>query len=219
VAVDPAASAVYVGNWEDGTVSVIDTTTGEVVGEVTVGWPFEPGGGRVGFLGLAVDPRNGDVYVADDQAGTVSVIERDSRQVVHTITGLDHPHGVAVDASTGEAYVSNVGDGTVSVIDTRTRQVVDTVEGGAGPGGGAGTLAEGGVAVDPLAGAVYVASLLDNAIVVIDTGTHKVIDTISGPPPGEVDGGVAVDPTTGYLYASTWDSNSGRGGVLVFGAR
>jgi len=220
VAVDPAARAVYVGNREDGTVSVVDPFTREVVDTVTVGEPFDP---TIGFgsWGLAVDPRSGDVYVANGHA--VSVIDRDTHQVVETITRRDDPvttmsaaagPQVAVNPTTGEAYVSNPGDGTVSVIDTRTRQLVDTVA----VGGEAG-----GVAVDPEVGVVYVngcdASCANAVVVVIDSGTNKVINTIIGSLRGWVTRGIAVDPTSGDVYVTTWESNSGAADVSVFGAR
>ena len=219
VAVDPAAGAVYVGNRDDGTVSVIDTFTREVVDTVTVGEPFDPTMGW-GSWGLVVDPGSGDVYVANGH--TMSVIDRDTHQVADTTTGPDPVTTmltfagptVAMNPATGEAYVASSADGTVSVIDTRTRQLVDTVE--------VGGLAA-GVAVDPRAGVVYVngcdTSCDNHAVVVIDSGTHKVIDTISGSPPGWVPRGIAVDPTSGGVYVTTWDSNGGAADVLVFGAR
>jgi len=176
VAVDPEARALYVG-MVDGNVSVIDTTTRRVVDTVTVGDNVT----RNETPDLAVDPRSGDVYVANSQTDTLSVIDRDSRQVVETIRGLGHPQGVAVDPSTGQAYVS--GTERVSVIDTRTRKVIDTIT---TPGSGIG-----GVAVDPTAGVVYVSGMT-----VIDTRTHNVVDTISG----RRFHGIAVDPTTGNVY-------------------
>ena len=199
VAVDPVGGTVYVGNMRDGTVSVIDTQTRQVVDTVTVVDSPDPGTSETGGpLGLAVDPTSGDLYVANGDADTVSVIGRDSREVVSTITGLDNPQAVAVDPSTAEAYVSNGGDGTMSVIDTRTRKVVDTIEDVDGAG----------VAVDPAAGVVYVNA---DGLTVIDTGSHQVIDTIEGAG-GYL--GIAVDPATGRVYVANGD----WGNISVFGA-
>jgi YVTN family beta-propeller protein len=174
VAVDPEGRALYVG-MEDGTVAVIDTTARRVVDTVTVGDNVS----RSETPDMAVDPSSGDLYVANAQTDTLSVIDRDSRQVVKTITGLGRPQGLAVDPSTGQAFVS--GARRVSVIDTRTREVIDSIIAGG----------VGGVAVDPTAGVVYVSGMT-----VIDARTHKIIDTVSG----FAFHGLAVDPATGNVY-------------------
>ena len=66
VAVDPGSHTVYVANSDDGTVSVIDTSTRTVTATVPVG--KHPGG-------VAVDPGNHTVYVPNYSDNTVSVIE------------------------------------------------------------------------------------------------------------------------------------------------
>ena len=58
VAVDPAAGTVYVTNYGDGTVSVIDAATNTVTATIPVG---------SGPDGVAVDPAAGTVYVTNEQ--------------------------------------------------------------------------------------------------------------------------------------------------------
>ena len=66
VAVDPGSHTVYVANYADNTMSVIDTSTHKVTATVPVGQ--HPGG-------LAVDPGTHTVYVPNAADNTVSVIE------------------------------------------------------------------------------------------------------------------------------------------------
>ena len=65
VAVDAVTHTVYVANSGDGTVSVIDETTGTVTGTIPVGsFPY----------GVAVDAVTQTVYVTNGNDGTVSVL-------------------------------------------------------------------------------------------------------------------------------------------------
>ena len=65
VAVDPAAGTVYVANYGDGTVSVINAATSTVIATIPVGGSPSA---------VAVDPATRTVYLANRGAGTVSVI-------------------------------------------------------------------------------------------------------------------------------------------------
>lgn len=72
VAVDKEAGAIYTplaGFQPDGTVLVLDSSTGEEIGTVTVG--MLP-------MGVVVDPPTGMVYVANRDAGTISVLTSDA---------------------------------------------------------------------------------------------------------------------------------------------
>src|SRR6267143_1768864 len=103
---------------------------------------------------LAFDPMNGDVYVANFNSRTVSVISGSSNTVVANVTVGSHPSAMAVDTADGDVYVANFWAGTVSVISGSTNQVVATVTVGPGPVA---------VAFDPVNGEIYVAN--------VDSGT------------------------------------------------
>ena len=66
--------------------------------------------------GVAVDPAAGTVYVANNGAATVSVINAATRAVTATIPVGSQPDEVAVDPATRTAYVADYVAGTVSVI-------------------------------------------------------------------------------------------------------
>jgi len=105
LAVDAPSRHVYVTQYSEDQLTVIDGATGESAA-VAVG--DEP-------LGLAVNPMTGRGYVANHRSGTLSVIDGDA--VVATVQVGRHPSGVAVNPLTGLVYVVNAGDGTLSVID------------------------------------------------------------------------------------------------------
>ena len=129
VAVDNATDTVYVGNGNDGTVSVINGATcnaihvsgcGQTAPTITVG---------SGPVDDAVDQRTDTVYVTNLGSNTVSVIDGDTcnahnhsgcHRTPPTITVGNIPDGVAIDEATHTVYVANVGDNTVSVINGAT---------------------------------------------------------------------------------------------------
>jgi len=110
VAVDGSTHTAYVTNYDDGTVSVIDTRTNTVTDTITLGQ--NPGG-------VAVDESTHTAYVTNYYDGTVSVIDTRTNTVTDTITVGQGPMGVAVEPTTGSVFVLNSVDGTVSVLTAR----------------------------------------------------------------------------------------------------
>ena len=62
------------------------------------------------------------LYVANQMADTISVVDGATFVVVATIPTGRSPHEILVDVSKGVAYVSNRSENTVSVMDLRSRQ-------------------------------------------------------------------------------------------------
>ena len=120
--IDPVC--VYVTNFGDNTVSVIDTDSNLVVATVAVGASPE---------GVAVSPDGSHVYVANHVDSTVSVIDAVSTTVVATVPVGTNPEGLSVTLDGSQVYVANTGDNTVSVIDAGTNSVTTTVPVGSGP--------------------------------------------------------------------------------------
>jgi len=158
----------YVTNVSDGTVSVIDTDTNQVVATIPVG---------ASPTSLAASPDGATVYVVNRTANTVSVIDTTTKQVTDTVSITLPPNesgsapqlqDVAVGAD-GTVYVSGSW-GTISVIDPTTHEV-----------SGPYTVAPiaSGIVVSPDGSALYVATGLWNSdMMVVDTETMQVVDTV-----------------------------------------
>jgi YVTN family beta-propeller protein len=69
-------------------------------------------------FGVAINPTNGLVYVANSDSGTVSVIDPKTNTVVTTIPVGSSPTGVAINPTNGLVYVTNDSSNTVSVVST-----------------------------------------------------------------------------------------------------
>jgi len=115
VAVNATGTRTYVSNFNNGTVSVINTATSAVTTVPVLDAP----------VGVAVNPAGTRVYVANSGSNRVSVIDTSTNTVIGTpvLVGIK-PFGVAVNQAGTRVYVTNQGDGTVSEIDASTNTVI-----------------------------------------------------------------------------------------------
>jgi YVTN family beta-propeller protein len=148
------------------TVSVIDTTTHQVVGKpIPVGETADT---------IAVTPNGEQAYVTARQLGKVTVINTAAHAVTTEIPVGEQPIGVAVSPDGSTVYVSNFGSETVSVISTATNTVIGEldVEGQPAP-----------PAVTPDGRYVWVPrkGAAGGAIEIFSTQTRKPVGTIKAP--------------------------------------
>jgi YVTN family beta-propeller protein len=148
-----------------------------------------------------------NVYITNQVAGTVSVIDTATNTVTATIPvgSLPQPRqafGVAVTPAGNKVYVTFLDSNIVRVIDTATNTVTTT----ATSLGLNGRLT--GVAVTPDGSKVYVASDASNIVRVIDTATNTVTARIPIGPPcalpscGSPAFGAAVTPDGKKIYVT-----------------
>src|SRR5438876_3418442 len=107
----------YVAHYSQGTVNVIDTATYQVTTIPTAAGPRR----------LAISPTGDRVFVTNNKAASVSVLDTGPQQVIATIPVGNKPRGIAITPSGDAIYVGNVQDGTVSIIDSSTLRVIDTI--------------------------------------------------------------------------------------------
>ncbi len=120
VNVNTATNKIYVNNFTDGTVTVIDGAT-DATSTVTVGTHDE-------FL--AINQNTNKIYVNNRRDGTVSVINGATNQVIKTISGFSYPIVSDVNPVTNKIYVPNSGNGTdntVGIIDGSNDTLINTI--------------------------------------------------------------------------------------------
>jgi uncharacterized repeat protein (TIGR02543 family) len=169
VAAHPDSSKVYVTDYDDNTVTVIDTASQTISQTITVGeWPG----------GIAVHPDGTRVYVVNEGSQNISVIDTSSNNVTDTIPLSGEPDQVAFNPSGTRAYVTSW-QGGVWVIDTVLRSVIANIDVGLTDGGG--------VDVSPDGAFVYVTTNyyddmkekgVNEGVKVIDAATNTVIKKI-----------------------------------------
>src|SRR5436309_374668 len=193
IAITPNGAFAYVSNTgaicdlcpiaQSGSVSVIDTTTYNVVATIPVGrWP----------AGVAFTPDGAFSYVANFNSNTVSVINTVTNTVTATIGVGTEPLFVAITPNGAFAYVTNYASNNVSVIQTATNGVVATVPMASNPWG---------VAITPNGSLAYVTNPRSNVVSVIDIGgaVPSVLATVRvgcGP------SGAAITPNGAFTNVS-----------------
>lgn len=142
-------------------------------------------------------PINGFLYVANQGAGTVSVINATTGALTDTISVGSEPYGLVVNGT--ELYVANTGSDTVSVIDTTTNTVTDTISVGIKP-----------YYVATIGTNVYVTNGGSNTVSVISALSHSVSNTI---PVGAYPRGIKAHGTD--LYVANYGDPNYSGGNYI----
>jgi YVTN family beta-propeller protein len=199
VAVNPVTNMIYVSNYNDQTVSVIDGTQNTITATIPVpGYP----------AGIGVNSTTNTVYVAlgaQSGAGSLAVINGTTNSVTTTVPVDQAPFAVAVNPTTNMIYVTNNfgavagqnNDGTVSVINGSTNALATTFHVGVNPSG---------VAIDPATNYLYVtiynfdgSGSGATSVKVLDGTAGTVLGSVTpSAPPWLID----INPTTHRAYVT-----------------
>jgi YVTN family beta-propeller protein len=112
-----------------GTLSVVDTKTRNVIQTI----PLERRQGKP--VGVTVSPDGKWIYVANGNAGVVSVVDALRGSVAGRIPVGRRPWGIAISPDGATVYTADGQSDQVSVIDTRLRKVRATIKVGRQPWG------------------------------------------------------------------------------------
>ena len=157
VAVNSQYRRGYIGG--NNAVTVINTDDNTKVATIPTG------GGQV--YGIAVSPDGSKVYITNTTAGTVSVINPATNEIVGTIQTGPNPAGVAFTPDGKFAYVANMGANTVTVINAATNTpLASQIFVGINPAN---------IAVSPDGKWAYVTNYGSNSVSYIDTATNTVV--------------------------------------------
>ena len=180
---DPQSGRLYVAHLGDDMVTVFDTNTGKVVGDVK---------DLKSVHGVLAVPELHRVYASATGTDELAVIDDQTLQVVARVPAGDYPDGIAYASREGKLYVSDKRGKTDTVIDAKTNQRVATVK----LGGGAGN-----TQYDAVSGRIFVAVHGVNQLAEIDPQTDKVIG--SYPLPGcEESHGLLIDGEHRLAFAA-----------------
>ncbi|MGV0641985.1 Ig-like domain-containing protein [Mycolicibacterium sp. XJ2546] len=200
---------MFVANTGSGTVSVINTETGQRIDASPTSSSMDI---RVGAapsaLALSLDGKR--LYVANTASGTVSVVDTVTYMRVDanpSAFSMDIKVGAAPIAlafgSDGRLYVANRGSKSVSVINTTTNTLVDTNPNAAGVQSISVGSSPSALAASP-DGRLYVANRASNTVSVINTANFSVTATVAvGKQPSSV--ALGAD---GKVYVANTGSNT-----------
>ena len=161
---------------------------------------FKFTGYRVGGMltGIAVNPNNNMLYVADNRFNLVHVRDGANNNIIDIPVGKS-PEGIAVDPNLNTVYVSNVESNSISIIDGTKNIVNSTIQVGEDP------LI---VAVNPITHMVYVGDASTHVLYRIDGISHKVSQIWTGGTNTTNGVGVAINEITGNVYVANPDTQN-----------
>jgi YVTN family beta-propeller protein len=189
ICVSPDGSKVYVANTNSYSVSVINTATNTVSNTILIPCVCYP-------YFISMSPDGLSVFVTHGQGGTgnntISVINTVADTILATIavdSVNSFPSSVCLAPDGSKVYVGNK-LGRVSIIETATLTVIDTLS--------VCSDVIRGVSLSPDGSKLYVVAYYDNAVIVINTATNTVSDTIEvGNFPVAFGGFISKDPLVG----------------------
>ena len=179
LALSKDGSTLYTANFENDSVSVVDTKSRQVTSRLAFSRPGGPTGRGEYPFWIAVKPgtsgHNDKVFVSSQRDGQVVVF--DNPPAFRTIKVGSEPNKMALSADGSRLYVANGDSDSISVVDTAREVVVATIDlhrpgyvyDGANPNS---------VAVSPDGMRLYVTLGGENAIAVVDLGSRKVLGRI-----------------------------------------
>jgi len=124
----PGAAIGFIPSELTGQLNVIDTTQYKVIKTIAL-----PEGSRPMSVRLSPDGRK--IYVSNGRAGTVSVIDSRSYELLNSIQVGTRPWGMAMSPDGKYLYTANGPSNDVSVIDLQTEKEIQRVKAGDSPWG------------------------------------------------------------------------------------
>jgi DNA-binding beta-propeller fold protein YncE len=205
IAINPETNLVYVANRNSNdspdNITVINSTSNEVVGSISVGCPA---------VDVAVNPNTGTIYSANGY-NTASAINGTTNEVIATFDYSDSSEygasvqNVAVNTETNKVYILLTAGGTafVSVINGETNEIESTfkvIDLGSDEDVGRGVR---DIAVNSKTNTMYITYDFDS-LIVIDGSDNQVVKTV------QVEGpvNIAINEQTNTVYTSNFFSQS-----------
>jgi YVTN family beta-propeller protein len=178
-----ANGTLWVTNKELDNVTVLDSSSGEVIGTIAVGG---------GPTGVTAPPGTGKVYVSNDAPDTVSVIDKSSLSVVATISTGDKPHHITHSPNGKFVYVAEFGTNTIGVINTASDTLVGHFI------AGTATARTHAVWITRDGKTLYVTNTVENTIAALNSRTGNILWAL---PVGDNPSEILVTPNgkTGYV--------------------
>ncbi len=183
VAVTPDGSKVLTTNWCSWTLTVADTTSGEVLDTIEIGrYP----------RGIAVTSDSSTAYIAVMGTNDVAVVDL-ATNGVSWLEGIGNgPRHVVLSPDDRYLYVTLNGEGVVAKVDTASGEVVSKVETGSQPRS---------MDISRDGTALYVVNYESDNMAKLDTADMSVMQTV---PTAHHPIGISYDDGTGRVWVASY---------------
>jgi YVTN family beta-propeller protein len=208
VAVSKDGKTLVAANFENDSISIVDTTTRKVLQEIKF---FTPGSTQpTGEFPFDVVLKNANTgaaakaFVTSQRDNEVLAVDITSGEITRIPVG-DQPNKMGLSPNQNRLYVANGNSDTISVIDTNNDSVIKTIS-LSRPGDKYKGANPNSVAVSPDGRTLYVTLGGENAVAVVDLQSNRVIGRI---PTGWYPNSVTLSKDGKKLYVVNAKSNSG----------
>ena len=118
-----AAPKAYVGNQENGTISIIDTASDQVIKTV-------PEKGKIGekIQAVVTDPAEKNAFVVDAKGNSLVVVDLETGQIRQKIAVGQSPEGASLSPDGKTIAVCVEDDNEVTVVDVATQKVTKKIK-------------------------------------------------------------------------------------------
>lgn len=154
---------------------------------------------------IAFSPSGGTLYVAENLADSLTVVDMASGAITQHLAAGRYPYGVAV-APNGSVYVSAWGGDEVAVFapEGDRLQAAGHIPGGRHPSA---------LLLNRSGSRLFIASASSDRVSIVDTRTRKAVGELRDPPPDGPDEGttpnaMALSPDESRLYVAEADANA-----------
>ena len=155
-----SAYMVYVSNEKDNTVTVVDSSTMQVVKTVNVGQRPR---------GITISHDGKHIYLCASDDDTIEVIDTATLEIIDTLPSGPDPELFVLSPDGKTLYVANEDDNLVTVIDIESKKVLAEIPVGVEPEG---------MGVSPDGKTMVNTSETTNMAHFIDTSTHEITDNV-----------------------------------------
>lgn len=222
LALDRKAGRLYAGNTTDGSLTVIDARSGQVLDVIQLGLKSGDDGAVEHTRMIALDEERGLAFVTSpgEPEGATWIVDTRAGVLLHRIDGGLWTAGAAYDAKAGRFYASGGGRDEILVIGA-DGALLDTISTGdtqeAGAAGSKHFFVN--LAIDPESQRLFAADANSGSIYIFDIATKSVLAQV---PLGMGTLDVIHNPARAEIYA-TWRGAShadptGTGGLVVINA-
>jgi len=208
LAVSQDGKTLVAANFENDSVSIVDTTTRKVIRDIQF---FKPGSqqatGEFPYDVAIKSDKNGaavTAYVTSQRDDQLLAVDIASGKIVPIAIG-DQPNKLLLSPDQNFVYVANGNSDTVSVINTNTNSIVQTIS-LSRPGDKYRGANPNSLALSPDGQTLYVTLGVENAVAVVDLKGNRVTGRI---PTGWYPNSVSVSQDGQKLYVVNAKSNSG----------
>jgi len=159
VDINESSGLVYASCYDDGIIEVEDGNSSQWHDRILLdGYP----------CGLAVDPLNNRIWVADSEGQAVWAVDENTMAVVDTIAVGKKPRDIAMNASYGKALVVNYQSNDLTILDINAMTVTSNLLLGSWPTR---------LLVAQTAERLYVSDTSSDRVLAVDLNTHQVAGT------------------------------------------